>query len=536
MARRRGLFGIGRSNKINKPDTTTREEERQVIESSSQAIWQLVNEIRNINQSRFDKYAEYDLMSTEVIIGAALDMYADDASQKDENSDRVFSVKSNDSNLQKDLYAFLDKIGVEEKAWDTSYNLAKYGNRYWKIYLTPDGKDIDSIEEVDNPASVLDLYYKGKPTYFAQNKEDPRLLGGYSSEFDLYDHDSFVHFFIKSGKESDVIELVDNTNFDDDGNPLLLKYKVIEGEPLIEGVRVIYRILRSLEDSLLAARLAKSDYIRIFNIEVGEATTTDARLIVNKVKKLFDSTVSMNIREGSYNAVKQPRAWADPIFNSVNHGKGSIDINTFGGDFEVKSIVDIDYFNSKLFAGLRIPKPLLGFEESLSGGMNSHGTLVQLDIRYGKFVKKLKDANANGIKDLCNIWLKIRGRESQIGKFDIIYNSPSSTEELAKLEELESRVNVVSNLVDTIVSHTDGGVNKTKILLELLREFVPYQDFIDKIDPLIKPAIDDSDESIRIEKELKSKKLDYIRNSDLDDLEEVDILMNAPTDEGVDFY
>jgi hypothetical protein len=244
----------------------------------------------------------------------------------------------------------------------------------------------------------------------------------------------------------------------------------------------------------------------------------------------------MNIREGSYNAVKQPRAWADPIFNSVNHGKGSIDINTFGGDFEVKSIVDIDYFNSKLFAGLRIPKPLLGFEESLSGGMNSYGTLVQLDIRYGKFVKKLKDANVNGIKDLCNIWLKIRGRESQIGKFDIIYNSPSSTEELAKLEELESRVNVVSNLVDTIVSHTDGGVNKTKILLELLREFVPYQDFIDKIDPLIKPAIDDSDESIRIEKELKSKKLDYIRNSDLDDLEEVDILMSAPTDEGVDFY
>lgn len=509
-----GLFRRNDRAQINKPDTVNDTASKQVVESNNYALWQLINRIRDVSQAREYKYAEYDLMSVEVIISAALDMYADDATQRDENSNRIFGIESNDEGLKKDLYAFLNKMHIEDRAWDTAYNLAKYGNKYWKLYLTADGKDIDHLEEIDDPGCVLDLYYQGKPVYYAENNDD-RTLYKNSSEFDLYDHDSFIHLYVRSGNESDVIELTDNTHFDKDGDPLILKYKIVEGESLIEGVRVIYRILRTLEDSLLAARLAKADYIRIFNIEVGESSNTDTRLIVNKVKKLFDSTVSMNIRDGSYSAVKQPRAWADPIFNSVTNGKGSIDVNTIGGDFEVKSIVDIDYFNNKLFAGLRIPKPLLGFEESINGGLNNASTMVQLDIRYGKFIKKLIDASVRGIEDLCNIWLKIRGRSQQIGKFRIVYNSPSSTEELAKLQELQSRVNIVSDLVDTIVNNTGDGVNKAKMLIELLEKFVPYQDFIDKIKPLIKDAIDDSDQDIQLNKLLKERQIADLKNPNI---------------------
>lgn len=496
---------------ISPPDTVSNTASTRTIETSSYEMYKLIDQIRNVSQTREYKYAEYDIMSADVIIRTALNMYADDSTQVDENSNSILDIESSDEHLKKDLISFLTKIKMEEKLRDTSYALGKYGNKFWKIYLTNDMKDIDHIEEIDDPATVLDLWYQGEPLYFAQNPDDTHLYKN-NDEFDLYDHNSFIHFYVHSGDESDVIELLDNQELDSHGNPKILKYKIQEGESLIEAVRVIWRILRSLEDSLLAAKLAKSDYVRIFNIEVGESSTSDSRLMVNKVKKIFDSSVSMDIRNGSYTAVKQQRSIGDPVFNSVSNGQGAIDVKSIGGDIEVKSLVDIDYFNNQLFAGLRIPKAWMGFEESLNGGLSQESTLVQLDIRYAKYIKKVIDAIVKGVTDLCDIWLKLHGRSNQIGKYKIVYNSPSTTEELAKIKELSDRVAVVSELAEVLASSSTG-VNKVNLLWTLLKQFVPYTEFLDKIKPIMEDAIDDSKLDIDIQKLLKKNQLFNLENN-----------------------
>lgn len=505
-----GLFKRNDNTIVSKPANTKDYVDKKAIESDSYAMSRLINEIRNISQTREYKYAEYDIMSADVIISAALNMYADDSTQVDENTRKVLSVTSDDEHLQKDLEAFLTKIDLENKLRDVAFALGKYGNKYWKIYLTADNRDIDHIEDIEDPGTVLDLYYLGKPVYFAENPDDTHLYKN-GDEFDLYDHESFIHFFVHSGDESDTVELLDQSRLDSNGEPIVVKYKILEGEALIESVRVVWRILRALEDSLLAARLAKADYVRIYNIEVGDSSSSDTRLIVNKVKKIFDSSVSMNIRDGSYSATKSPRAWADPVFNSVSNGTGAINVDTIGGDFEVKSLVDIDYFNNQLFAGLRIPKTLMGFEESINGGLSNESTLVQLDIRYGKYVKKIIDSLVAGVTELCNTWLKVHQRDYQLGKFKIVYNAPSSTEELAKVQELLQRVQVVSDLTNTI-SDTSTGINKVKLIYELIKQFVPYQAFIDKIEPILKDAIDDAEMDIEIQKITKEKQLKELKN------------------------
>lgn len=506
------FFFRGRNKRlVNPPDTTEDTASKKTIESNSYEMYKLIDQIRNVSQTREYKYAEYDIMSADVIIRTALNMYADDSTQVDENSNTILSIESDDEHLKKDLNAFLTKIKMEEKIRDTAYSLGKYGNKFWKIYLTENRRDIDHIEEIDDPATVMDLWYQGQPAYFAESPEDTHLYKN-NDEFDLYDHNSFIHFYVHSGDESDVIELMDNQELDSHGDPKILKYKIQEGESLIEAVRVIWRILRSLEDSLLAARLARADYVRIFNIEVGESSSSDTRLIVNKVKKIFDSSVSMNLRDGTYTATKQQRPIGDPIFNSVSNGQGSISIDEVGGDIEVKSLVDIDYFNNQLFAGLRIPKPWMGFEESLNGGFSNESTLVQLDIRYGKYIKKVIDAIVMGVTDLCNIWLKLHNRESQISKFKIVYNSPSTTEELAKIKELSERVHTVSELAETLIGSSTG-INKVKLLWTLLEQFIPYQVFLDKIKPLMQQAIDDADLDIELAKQMKENQLNNLKKN-----------------------
>lgn len=473
-------------NLISKPDKIDKSLEN-ILETNQYTVWRLISQLRDVSQTREYKYAEYDIMSAEVIINAALNMYADDSTQVDINSGHVLSITSSDEILVKDLYAFLEKINFENFVWDVAYSLAKYGNKYLKVYLSEDGKDISHLEAIDDPGCVLDLYRDGKPMYFAENYSDKTLYKE-ANQINLYNHDAFIHYYIRSTSQSETLEISDNSKVNANGEPVVLRYKIIEGESLLEGVRVVYRILQSLEDSLLAARLAKSDYIRVFNIEVGNSSTTDTRLIVNKVKKLFDSTVSLDIRNGKYHAMKQPRAWADPIFNATSSGKGAISIENIGGDFEVKSIVDIDYFTNKLFAGLRIPKPFLGFEEALGGSLDQSGTLSQLDIRYSRFIRKIIDAVVLGTQTLCNLWLRLRGRNTSINNFKVVYTSPSSLEDYSNLKEIKERAAIVSDLVSTIVDHAEG-INSTKVLKELLNQFVPYQSFLDKIRPLLEEAI-----------------------------------------------
>lgn len=504
------IFRRGNSNIVSKPSTTKDSVNQKYVETDMYAMYRLISQIRDVGQSREYKYAEYDVMAADVIIKTALSMYADDSTQVDENSNTIISIESEDEHLKKDLAAFLKKMKVEDRLRDVSYNLGKYGNKYWKLYMTEDHSDIHHIEEIDDPGCVLDLWYQGEPLYFAENPDDTHLYKN-SDEFNLYDHDAFIHFYIHSGDTSDVIEIVDHNKFDSNGDPIILKYKIVEGEALIEAVRVIWRILRSLEDSLLAARLAKADFVRIFNIEVGDSSSTDTRLIVNKVKKIFDSSVSMDIRNGTYSATKTARPFGDPIFNSVSKGNGAISVESVGGDFEVKSIVDIDYFNNLLFSGLRIPKPWMGFEETVAGGLSNESTLVQLDIRYGKFIKKIIDSYIIGITELCNIWLKIHNRKYQIGKFKIVYNSPSTTEELAKVEELLQRVEAISKLVETIAGQSEG-INKIKLIYELLDQFVPYQVFIKKIKPLLKDAVDDADLEVKLSKLKKESEIKQLES------------------------
>ena len=457
-----------------------------VLETNEYTVWKLISQIRDVSQNREYRYAEYDIMSAEVIISAALNAYADDSTQVDVNSGRFLSIISSDEVLVKDLYTFLEKINYDNFIWDIAYNVAKYGNKYMKVYLTDDKKDISHLESIDDPGCVLDLYHNGKPSYFAENSSDKTLYKE-SGKFQLYTHDSFIHYFIRSTNQSDILEIEDSTKVDANGEPATLKYKVLEGESLLENVRVIYRILQALEDSLLAARLAKADYIRIFNIEVGNSSNQDTRLIVNKVKKIFDSTVSMDIRNGKYSAMKQPRAWADPIFNSVSNGRGAVTVENIGGDFEVKSIVDIDYFTNKLFAGLGVPKPFFGFEEALGGSLDQSGTLMQLDVRYSKRIKKIIDAIVAGTQVLCNLWLKLRGRIKSINNFKVVYVSPSSHEDYARLREIKERAAIANEVITTITSNAPD-VNSTELLNAVLSQFIPYQGFLDSVRPLLEKA------------------------------------------------
>jgi hypothetical protein len=93
-----------------------------------------------------------------------------------------------------------------------------------------------------------------------------------------------------------------------------------------------------------------------------------------------------------------------------------------------------------------------------------------------------------GTQVLCNLWLKLKGRNTSINNFKVVYTSPSSLEDYSNLKEIKERASIVNELVGTITANAPE-VNSTKVLQELLCKFVPYQDFLDRINPLLDESL-----------------------------------------------
>lgn len=428
----------------------------EVLSLSQHNVWSLISSLRNINDNYKYKYAEYDAMTDEVVIQSALELYADDATQLNSINNKTVTVLSEDKDLQQDLEAFLESLNIDSRIWNWAYNIAQYGDMFLELHEDEDGRL--SIEEVSDPSEVMDLYERGSRVAFAKddsaiqnykvhNKSNPQGL-----DLILYNQYKFVHFMINMSSKYDILEIPEIDKVDDQGDTLVRKFTVVRGVSMIEGVRSIYRILALLEDTLLAARVSKAEFIRVFNIEVGDATAARTTEIVNSVKNLFDSKASFDVNSGRYISNKVYRPIGDPIFNPTRDGKGSLNTENIGGDFQVRDIVDLDYFKDKLFSGLKIPKAYLGYEESLPGGLGDN-TLSRLDIRYSKSVRRVQSALINGITDLCKSWLAVNGRLDEDLEFTISMATPSSAEELSRLSEISMKFDTISNMMGTISSN-----------------------------------------------------------------------------------
>ena len=620
-------------------------------------VWDLISKLRDLNDNYKYRYREYEAMTNEVTIQAAIELYADDATQVDTKSEKIIGVSSEDKTLQQDLNDFLESINVESSVWNWAYAVAQYGDFFIKLHVDENDNSIHVDDSID-PASVIDLFEQGQRVGFAEedtsdyknlkHKSNPNGL-----DLIIYSPDRFVHFMIKRSSEYDSLEIPIQDETDENGDPLIRKFTIVRGISMIEGVRSIYRMLQLLEDSLITARVSKAEYIRVFNIEVGDSTPKQAAETVNTAKNLFDSKATFDTRNNTYRSDKIYRPMGDPVFNPTRNGKGALSIESIGGDFQVKDIADLDYFKNKLFSGLKIPSAYLGYEEcfrydtkvtllngstyeigymaehpedfiglgilscspngeiiptrivhvkqtrknatfvrvhldngeyidvtpdhlmmmrdgsfqeagslskgdllmpfnrdnslvvkvelldviedaydlgvehenhtfaltagvfvhnSLPGGLGEE-TLTRLDIRYSRSVKRVQNAIIVGIRDLCNIWLRLNGRDSDVNNFKIILQAPSTAEELGRLTEFSTKMNTINEITSTLSSNYGDYINLPKVFKVLFDKFINYPELLDGLEPELNAAIERYEQHLKDEVTRRKAEVDELTQS-----------------------
>lgn len=496
----------------------------------------------NIAQTRETTYSLIDTMSNDSIISAILETYAEDATETNDNG-QIIWCESDDENVKKYVTYLLQSLRVDKHIYDWVYSLIKYGDLYLKLFresdyqskaefdkalekktlneavnesvnlIVTDKKDHYKhyVEKVANPGEMFELTKWGKsmgyiqaPVTVQQSYDANSTLNAYlnykmkQNDVTIYGPQDYVHACLHEG-ENRVIEEVSIFLNDDDfekGN-VNTSYTVRKGQSLLYDSFKIWRELSLLENSVLLNRITRSAILRILSIDIGDMPKEQVNLFVQRLKEKIEqkSALSVNKNLSEYN---NPGPIENILYVPTHGGQGVITQEVLGGDVDVKSLIDLDYFKDKLYGSLRVPKQYFGDTDD-STGFNGGTSLSIISSRYGKEVKRIQKTICELITDLINLFLVDKNLINYINKFTIRMQAPVTQEELDKREDMRNRVGVINDVMNQLGQYVENDVIKLKIVKILMSSAISNPDVLsllqDQIDLLEAKEEEESEKS-----------------------------------------
>lgn len=481
------------------PITSKDQEIVEQLDSTDMSSINDINKFRTLANDRQAQYDAYDEMKSDSIIAAALELYADDATQYDEQG-RIIWVESDSEVIADAGNRLLNILEIPERAWKHIYLACLYGDYYLKLYRGREGLEdedlfsrpqtvrvvndkvkVDNsegrvkepyeeyVEDVPDPSLLFDLKKRGKTAGFIEvNKEyysqnvSVLTLGSPSfllKDIDVYRPDRFVHIMIGEtlSRTPEEVQI-------DFGNEKSVTYTVSRGKSILHDVYPIQKEVQLLEDSLLLNRLTRSSLIRLLEIELGDMPKSEVNSYLRRIKSIIEQHTSMDKDTGSYKSYNAPGPIDNVVYIPVRNGKGSVSVNNLGGDVNIRDIADIDYFNNKRAGALKVPRAYLG-DDMDGSGLSNGGSLTRLSIRYARTVKRIQTSYIRAITSLLNLFFVDKGLD-YVGKFEVRMTSPSTQEDLERNELINGNVDLVSSIME-LVSSMEGDTQK-KILNHLI--------------------------------------------------------------------
>jgi len=464
-----------------------------------------IDKFVTLSQYRDQRYQAFEEMLSDPIVAAALEMYADDSTQYNRDGNIIWA-ESDDPVIAEAANRLIRVLDIQNNAWRHIYSLCTYGDLFLRLYKDGDKADTldyddtvtnsltvlpddntrnleERIEYVHNPATVFDLQEKDRTTGFIKTKSVINASSSYinhnfigngfstaistikSQSCQMLHNKSFVHIML-SESINRTPEYISVENEENGENTV---YKIKTGKSALEDAYPATRRLDLLEDSITLSRLSKSAIIRLLQVEVGDAPKPEGENILRRVKNLVEQKMSVNTDSGKTRSYNSPGPIENTIYVPTKNGKGAIEASTIGGDVDIKSIADIEYFQNLKLAALKIPKQFLNFDSA--EGFSNGTSLTKVSSRYAHTIMRIQTAYIKGITTLLNIFFIDKGLD-YVNKFKLRMVSPSTVEDAERDEQLNDKISQTRDLVELA---DDLGVDaeaKNKIFVKLLNDFV----------------------------------------------------------------
>lgn len=441
-----------------------------------------LNEFRTLSDVREQQYKIYDEMKEDSVISAALELYADDSTQYNRDGSIIWVDSDSDNpDIARFGNRIIDMLGLNANAWSHIYCLCLYGDIYLETFSddtkeeAPSRKDSygnvdlvkrpigyrleEYIEMYDNPCELYDITEKGKTVGFIKvNKDDitdDNIIGSNIYQLQninkqsVYDPKKFVHISLYNNIDRYPERLILPGIDAKTGENTQYEFKIKRGKSILHDIYKIYQEVKLMEDSILLNRVTRSSIIRLLQVEVGDSTKSQITNIMKRLKQMIEQRTMMNKNEGTFKNQASPGPIDNIIYVPTRNGKGTISMSNIGGDVDIKSIADIDYFSNKLYGGLKIPKQFLG--QNMEGsGLSSGTSLTKLDARYARTIKRIQNAYIQGITTLINIFALDKGLDDYVNNFTVKMVSPSTIEDSERDSTMSERMGLISDFIELL--------------------------------------------------------------------------------------
>lgn len=515
----------------------------------------VLDSFSNVAQTREEIYTLIDTMSQDNNISAVLETYAEDSTETNEQG-KIVWCESSDSSISKYISNLIDTLNIDKYIYSWVYSLVKYGDVYLRLYHesdygedllfgkskeegtkdklnedcdVPDDKSelreniilhvndkndryVTYVEMVPNPGEMFELTKFGKtvgyisaPVTVQQNYDNNSILNSYliykmkKTDVNVYGATEFVHACLQDTTSRTPEEVDIYTNDDDLKNNISSSYTVRRGQSLLANSFKIWRELSLLENSVLLNRLTKSAIVRILNIDTGDMPKERINNLIQRLKSNIEQKSALNVGQ-SLTEYTNPGPIENIIYVPTHGTQGTISAQTLGGDVDVKSLVDLEYFQNQLYGSLKVPKQFFGVTND-STGFNGGTSLSIISSRYGKAIKRIQNTMCQAITDLINLFLIDRKLFSYINKFSIRMQEPITQEELDRRDNLRNRIGVINDVMNQINGVVDDKIIQSKIVKSLLANSLTNPEVIDLMQQYIDGLESEEEEKVSSENE-----------------------------------
>lgn len=373
-------------------------------------------------------YREADMMDLFPEIGAALDIYMEEATYVKPNG-MMINVTSKSERIK----SILEDLIYNRLSCDIIFPMitrstVKYGNTFMLLNVTEDNGVIGwkqlPVYEMQRFENGMDNPYSSGFANVANidvDKPDAtKFVWVGKNEFTPYRNWQIAHFRL----------LYDS---------LYLPY----GVSALNKARRHWRMLSMMEDMMLMYRLERSVERRVYKVNVGAIDEQDVPAYMDEVANNFKRTPIYDPLTGQLDLRRNIMSNMDDYFIPVRDPNEPNPIETLSAGSNLTAMDDIKFVQNKLCTALRVPKSFLNFEETTGDGKN----LSLLDVRFTKTVNRVQQMMLMELTKVCIIHLYLLGFEDDLTNFSLTMNNPSSQAEMMELENLSKKIEMAKSAV-----------------------------------------------------------------------------------------
>ena len=426
-----------------------------------------------VEQERRRRYQDYERMDQEAEVGAALDIYSDDATQENTKSE-LFELSTDNDVLKREVEQFLKQTKLDKYIWDIVRNVAKYGDCFVENVV-----DLNNIHmgirrlKILNPNFVFRVEDKyGYLKEFLQEIPNPQnqtsdlnqsfIPDKKKKNFITLNKDQIVHFR----------RMTSDANYYPYGKGILAY-----------GVRV-FKSLMLMEDAMLIYRIQRAPERRAFYLETGNLPQSKVEAFVERIKAKFKKQPMWNNQRNSVDYNYNPLTVDEDFFIPIRNGQGT-KVEVLPGAQNLGETDDVKYFRDKLLAALKVPKDFIVEKDN---SPERKANLSQLDVKFAKAVHRLQADVERSLNVLLKRHLTLRELpKSLVESVEISLTSPSDMFEKRRLEVDEQKVRIVQAvkglmlfddeyLYKTYFGMTDAEVEDMKERMKKQQEENPQPD------------------------------------------------------------